>query len=94
MHDFIIMQDSFLLYVQVEDKDSTTSCDGFWGWRCSTRTTYTRVNDFFISKVLSLNSSFTDPESFPGEFNDGSIQLSLRVQCDAGFIGDNCTSMP
>ena len=75
------MQDSFLLYVQVEDYDTASI-------------TYTRVNDFFISKVLSLSSSFTDPESFPGEFNNGSIQLSFRVQCDAGFTGDDCTSMP
>lgn len=53
----------------------------------------THVNDFFISMLLPLRSSFTPSQSIPGDFNDGSIELSFRVQCDPGFIGDNCTSM-
>ena len=86
-NDFIIIyysltfQGQFLLYIQVREIDT-----GIFAAN-------THVNDFFISMQLPLDSSFTPPQSINGDFNDGSIELGFRVQCDAGFIGDDCTSM-
>ena len=75
----LAFQGQFLLYIRVMEIDT-----GFFAAQ-------THVNDFFISMVLPISSSFTPPQSIGGDFNGGSIELGFRVQCDAGFTGDDCT---
>ncbi len=41
---------------------------------------------------LEVNTNFTEPQRAIGESNNGVMELSFRVTCDPGFIGENCAT--
>ena len=73
------------LYLDVIDRDSpfTRSRDEF-------------VNIFQInisSNELIAGSGMTAPEVFSGLFDISTIELSFEVECQAGFVGEDCQSV-
>lgn len=74
---YVTMQGAFLLFVQVIDDDDLTGDD--------------HVDDIFIEMSLATSSLFTAPQTFVGSSNNARLELSFRVQCSPGFMGEDCT---
>lgn len=74
----IIMQGQVQFYIQVVDRDSDDPND--------------HVDDIYADISMSPSASFSPVISYSGVHDNGRIELSFRVQCEASFFGENCTT--
>ena len=75
---FFFVQGQAQLYIEVVDNDDPDSDD--------------HVDDIYVDISLSPSASFSQVMSYNGNHGNGRIELSFRVQCEASFFGQNCTT--
>ena len=49
------------------------------------------VDDIYADISMSPSTSFSPTISYNGDHENGRIELSFRVKCEASFFGENCT---
>ena len=50
------------------------------------------LDDIFINRRLEVNTSFTEVETYGGNLNWVTIQMSFRVMCQENYYGADCAT--
>ena len=67
------------LYIEVVDKDTDSNLSD-------------HIDDIYVGISLSPSASFSQVKSYNGDHGNGRIELNFRVQCEASFFKQNCTT--
>ena len=50
------------------------------------------IDNIYVDMALTPSPSFTTPQTFVGNYGNGKLEMSFRVQCTDGYSGNTCQS--